>query len=582
MRLFVIEDMTDRCFESGIALRLQAVTLELGFPEDVFELEIPLGYAQDSQIYYLPMPLLQQVAQQINSVPFELEDVTINGEEVELFLASPERVIAWAEFNQQLRQASNLPQASFDEAKRQPKSPMIWQLVGGTAGWVEDLGEGQGGLSYVYILLDQQSEAVLSMKLLPAPPKVQDLQELVYQAVVYPMQDTSGEHSRRPQHIHVDDINLMEILYQPMQLLDIVVKRTEIPQAREVFTKLLDQIGGSKTQAFLNHFDKESLKRFFEASERFFDLEPWERLKANRFVAFKLDDEPWRYCSVMGHMGEEFGLAMFKDWLEVCKFVHNQPTPFELMTGSGATRQIDAVGSVESLSMQEIGFLNAEDILYLQGLGFDDTEYPLPLRMNLEGPMSPFFDLRTYQYLLEGLNKVLGTRRASQISTIKKTFEMDNHRLELRYPAKGDETLVHHEKGYRLVVSAKPLNQGKTLPEVKKELVIETRGDTTLHKLSTTIRLVLGEFYVTGFGTGLEGRETIARHALANLGIEHEDKGTVLWTDRNQGYHGPHLRVAQLEGLSDLWLEQWMTYYPISLMPIDSSFPEGEIRITKQ
>lgn len=587
MRVFFVQEKVERCFESGEKLETQEVQVEFIFTEDVVEFTLPLPYASQSRIYYMPMQFLEDISQRLELLPYDLEAITIDAQETEIFLASAEGYASWKELLAQANQSQNLPQASFLEAKARPLGVMTWELVGGPGAWVDDLGDGQAGLTQIYLLVDADSGAVLSMKMVVGSPNRQDLVELVSQAVVYPMGDVSQSNAKRPARIHTADVSLLELLYEPMQALGVGLKLAEIPSAQAAFESLMQHMGVNQIPHFFSRYDEGEIISFLKAADAFFALRPWERLSGRKYLGFRIDNGDWHYCNVMGQAGEEFGLAMFTDWLELCRFVHNQPSPLHIMMGLGLEKQLKAAGGAESLSLHKISELNAEDIGYLQNLGLKREEYPLSLRLTLESLEMPRFDLETYQVLLQGLTAVLERRSASQISSIKKTLEIEGKRLELRYPAKGFEAMESDLPSYRLHVEAEAKNGPQTLSGVQKELCIEASGDVTLHQLAIAIRNELEGEYVSGFGLGYEmdNQETdqeVERGLEGFLSAMSDSMGTLLWTDRHDGHYGPHLRLAQLEGLQDLWLEQWMNYYPLRLERLNQALPSvGVIKISK-
>lgn len=581
MRLFVVTEAVDRCFESGEALVMQELDIELGFPDDVVEFVAPLAFAKNSRIYYLPMAFLEALARKLELHPSELEDVIIDDEELEIFLASVEGSVPWAQLQEHARQMESLPQASFLAAKAKPQSSETWELTGGAGAWIEDLGEGQAGLSYIYLLLDSESEVILSTKISTSTVTAQDLLELIYQAVVYPMGDSSEQSSRRPARIRVSELGLMELLYEPLQSLGVGLTLAPTTVADEAFASMLSHMGIDRANMFFSHYDEAEVRAFINTADAFYALKPWERLSGTKYLAFRLDAGDWRYANVMGQEGEAFGLAMFYDWLELCRFVHNRPTPFYSILGEDSQRQLRAAGGAESLLLQDLAFLHPQDIVYLQGLGFHREAYPVAMRFSPEGMERPRMSLLEYGILLKGMQEVLASRHADKISSIKKTFSFAGHVLELRYPAKGDEALAH-VAAYRLSIAAKPIKKGHKLPGIKKHLELEASGLVTLYKLSRAIHEALGGLYISGFGFGLEKQEASDDPIWAMLEEFTETMGTLLWANRSGSYQGPHLHLAQLEGLKDVWIEQWDSYYSVKLERLEGAVrPLGDIVITK-
>ena len=135
---------------------------------------------------------------------------------------------------------------------------------------------------------------------------------------------------------------------------------------------------GEDDDPFFSTHDEKAVRAYFDAAHAFYRARPWERIDGEKYVAFRLGDGPWGYLSVLGQMGEEFGLSYFEDWLQLCRFVHNQYTPLDFATGAGEAKPLVAAGALEGLTLEPLHALHPEDIGYLQRLGVKPyvTDHP--------------------------------------------------------------------------------------------------------------------------------------------------------------------------------------------------------------
>jgi hypothetical protein len=295
----------------------------------------------------------------------------------------------------------------------------------------------------------------------------------------------------------------------------------------------------------------------------------------------------------MGQDGQEFGLAMFTDWLQVCRFMHNTPVPLEFMTNQGSLKQLRAADGAESFSLSEMVAYHPEDIHYLQALGIQPAVsglYPVVARFKVVADEpeleDPKFSLPDYTLLLQAMAELLGKRRSQQLSSVKTTLELDGHTVELRYPAKGDETPLQDSKPYRLVIEGNkqelgnrhnPLNQGEDIVVV---------ADSTLYDVAKALRKANNDIYFMGFGFGedtnaAETNGDDEENAFLNLLLTMNDtSGTYLWSSRDDGRYGPHLRVGDIAHLRPLWADSFLTHFKMRLEPLETDVPEG-VRVLK-
>lgn len=271
--------------------------------------------------------------------------------------------------------------------------------------------------------------------------------------------------------------------------------------------------------------------------------------------------------------------------------MHNTPVPFELMTGQGELKQLRAAGAAESVMLSDMPAFHPEDMRYVQRLGIKPLRgdvYPSVTRMAVVDDeaelQDPYFPPPTYTMLMQALTDVMKKRRSQQLSSVKTSLELEGHILELRYPAKGDETPLAENLVYRMTIAgnqdtaykdkSNPLNQGE-------DVVLEVSGDSTLYDIAKTLRKATNEsIWLTGFGFGDDEDDDIQEDELEDDEFEKDDEGpnlmklfaglndtsgTFLWSERDEGRYGPHPRVADIAHLEDLWADRWLSHYAVRL-----------------
>jgi len=249
----------------------------------------------------------------------------------------------------------------------------------------------------------------------------------------------------------------------------------------------------------------------------------------------------------MGQMGEEYGISVFEDWLHLCRFIHNQPTPWEYESGVGPEKAFAAAGAMESMSLGPLPLLHPEDIQYIKQLGIKPAWkglYALVQRFTLEGLEQPHLSLPAYRALLAALAEVFTKRRARTITSIKQTITVGKLPVTLRYPAKGNEPFEDHPPGsFRLVITEE--NESFMARSGVARIEVDAPGEARVDKVGWAIKRACGESYwLTGITSG--------EHAL--------------WSD-HFGRGAPCPRVAHLASIPSLAMEFLASPFPMQVMP---------------
>lgn len=217
--------------------------------------------------------------------------------------------------------------------------------------------------------------------------------------------------------------------------------------AREALSALKEALEPDPIPAYFSNYAENEVKAFFRAANAFFQARPWEVIDGTRFLAFRVGAGPWHYANVMGQAGETFGLAMFGDWLEVCRALNNPETLMEvfenLQQGEEAhPKSLLAAGHAESMSLSSLQALAPEDAAFLGQLNIKPgwrKQYAAVHRYTPAGTATPTFDPFLYTGLMTSLTERARKARGGRVSSIKVASPTARGELEMRYPAKGDE-----------------------------------------------------------------------------------------------------------------------------------------------
>lgn len=517
-------------------------------------LELELGQCEDCKSWYGYLDDLVEVAEHLGWDLDEIEAFYHGSQplHVTVWISALYGAMSWQEFREQEllhAAADDMPRPSDEELQRLLRVAETWELGGRVADWVRSSEDDALQLAHAHLVMD--GHGLLRAHTLSVEQADDEmLLDLVYRAIAHP---SSGIEAARPKQLKIDDEALVEALQVPLSQLGIEVEFGPTPRVREALATVVAAMTGEEaTGPWLSQYAEGEVRSYWKAARALFDAKPWERLDGNKYLAFQRDDGDWYYCTVMGQAGEEYGLAMFEDWLQLCRMVHNAPSMLEIFAGEGELKQLEAAGWSEALTPVPLEMIDPEDASYLKQLGLRPLasgEYPVPYRMTPDGQALVHFSLHTYRALAEGLAALLSRRKAKRISSIKQELEAAGSQLLLRYPADGLEA-VEDAGYYRLTVGGELLG-GEVLRDDDffsqgRTLTVEVPGETKLYRLARTLNQHVGDsLWLRGFGQG-----------------EH-----YLWAD--SGTHaGPHPCVTHLLLLTDLWAESYVARYPVHIEPL--------------
>ncbi len=537
----------DRCPISGELIYAEEVEVTLT-GEDTILVDWVLGRCEHSNRWYgLLIDLLALLEEEEQSIG-AVDGFLLDGEEAQagVFIGPPAEVAPWAFVKDQLGRitapAPTGPPPEPADVRALPQLAESWELGTRVAAWYLDE-QGQHTPNYATIVLDPVV-GIRSHDLKgETPHEAPELARLVLEAAVRPVAGTPG----RPLEVRIEDAGLAEVLSTMLAGTAITVRAAPTPTANDALDEMQQSLRGGDDEPFFAGHDEKTVRAYFRAAKAFYRARPWERIDGNKYLAFRLGDGPWGYLSVMGQMGEEFGLSYFEDWLQLCRFIHNQPTPWEYAMGMDEEKAFAAAGALEGLTLEPLHTLHPQDVGYLQQLGVKPPRkdhYPFVRRFTLEGLESPHLSLFAYQALMDALAQILAKRRARTITSIKQTVTVGEVPVTLRYPAKGTEPFEEHPPGsFRLVITE--VDEAFKARSGVARIEVDAPGDARVDKVGWAIKRACGESYwLSGMTSG--------EHAL--------------WSD-HFGRGAPCPRVAHLASIPSLAMEFLASPYPMQMMP---------------
>ncbi len=478
-----------------------------------------------------------------------------------VLLIEPIGTVPWDEFrhsaqgmDEQLGMAAPEP----DEVAKLDELPEIWQVGYGIVDWIRD-DDGHVDLSYVAVVVDGEGLVRHFDLNLGSPHSPRELARVVREATVRTPPD--GQKGR-PTAVLVGTSELARTLGEALQGTGIDVRVGETPDVEEALAAMAQQMRRTESPPFYSDHTPEQVRAYLSSAEGFFRAMPWERFSAMRFVAFRFDDDQeWAYLSLTGHLGEEYGFAVFEDWLQVCLVAHNPPSYSEYAPDEARHRPLYASGGLEQLTLEPVELLNPEDGHLLRSLEAKPVyagQFPVARRF-VPGPQQedPFLGLEEYGVLMEALTRILKSRRTSRIVRFSQHAQVGALGVELRFPASGVEELLEKPGFFRLIIYGRRTGEEDEILQRRTRVEVDASGDLSVERLARLLREKLG-----------------ARLELTAVLYQ----GFFLWTkDSGRGWPSPTLaHLARLGGVQVEVNYQPYTMRVLTMEPMD----EGEIRIS--
>lgn len=572
--LLWLPEPIDTCLHDDGDLHLHDAELTLVAPGGTPAYVVRLAHCSTCGRWYGLLPVLEEM----------LTDADLTAEAVEAFQVEAERLSAgvhlggrtvpWATFGEQmasLQAAHDQPTPTGEEVAALDQSPLTWEVAQTPAAWIGDEDE-TPELSYVALVHGPNLVRSVDVQVGRAF-EVEELAALVRRAAGVPQ--PPGQPGR-PRAVRVNDEALADALRSALAPMGIDVEVDETPLAHEALTDMTATLSGDAFgPPVFKDTDDAPLRTFFDTAARFYESAPWTRTEGDRFLGVQIDDRPWFFVNVMGQMEEDPGLSVFDDWLTVCRFLHNQRPSYlddvfatlfaedlapEDIGGDGA---FEAAGAMEGLTLHALDELHPADAERLLRASVDPPVgafYPAPRRYDAkQGATAPHIDLDTYRRVMEALMTALERRRATPVTSIKTTLDVDGAEVSLRYPSEGAERPYDGPPAYRLLVHGdrEEMHQPSRLPP-GTTLVVDAPATALFKDIAKAAKKHNERFYEFSL---------------------YEDE-ICLWDDRDSR-RNPSPRVADLLALDDLTVEIGGAVFALTVEgPLDDA--PDEIRVAHE
>ncbi|WP_229779419.1 plasmid pRiA4b ORF-3 family protein [Deinococcus knuensis] len=303
-------------------------------------------------------------------------------------------------------------------------------------------------LPSVTLILNAVTGQILATELIPdATPD--DVLDVVLDAML----DGAGGPAR-PRLIITPDAALAPVLADILTDLDIQVNQQAMPEIDEMFaemtaqisTGLMDEQAAYAPRAFLTDADDATVRAFQQAGARFMAAAPWQTFPPNRLLRASWtapDGTPAQlYALVMGELGQEYGLALYPDWLSYVQHTINS---------FNSDLALLVTGGLESLTMSTEAEFDPQDWARLRaaGLGARTRQAPSLTRFTATGTAQPRTPLHAVIALLNAVSE-RAERRRTTVTSMK--TELDG--VQIQFPAgpRDDLSPAEQEGSVRVVV----------------------------------------------------------------------------------------------------------------------------------
>lgn len=189
---------------------------------------------------------------------------------------------------------------------------------------------------------------------------------------------------------------------------------------------------------FLVGLEPDVVREYVRAFTRFMEAGAWEVLPPDKPLFAAWTDEGGErqslYATVMGDMGESFGVAFFPDWLTYAEQIENSFDQELVVAATGGMEAVIA-GGEDSFAPQDWAYL--KELKLVKGR---HPQLPSLLRMSLEGTLPP----RTPVHVVTGILNVLADR-AEKKGTRATSMKGNSGGVQVTYPGKPRDELRPEE-----------------------------------------------------------------------------------------------------------------------------------------
>lgn len=433
-----------RCPGCQSPLSFHDVTLDVHFEDQTVGFEIEVGHCRTSDMWLADLILVEDALEELELYLGDAEAFSVNDTLVDaaVWMGESTGAIPWEVHRQATKLSAEgrgeVP--SLEAVRTLPQEEETWVLAQAASNLY--LGEGEPSVGHIGLLVTEKG---LVRRFL-VHHEVLGVTELVRLTAEGCSVPPGGLRAVRPRAVRVSDPSVAEALGNELDDLGIEVTVGDVGPAVEALEALQGALEPEPVPSYFIHYAERDVKAFFKAAGGFFGAKPWEVFDGTKFLAFRIDEGPWRYANVMGQAEETYGIATFRDWLEVCKATNNPETMMDMLEalsgGERLPKSLLATGGAESLSLSSLDTLAPEDVVLLERLKIKPSwrkDYAAVQRFTPYGMETPLTDITLYTGLMTVLTERSRKVRGNQVTSLKATLDTPQGQMTIRYPAKGDE-----------------------------------------------------------------------------------------------------------------------------------------------
>jgi hypothetical protein len=457
--------------------------------------------------------------------------------------------IPWGEYQDSLEHSlmsKNLPLPTLAEVTALPITLETWQLALSPISFIAE-GTDPTRVAQVALVVSK-SGLVQGTQIFDHAPEQEELRDLILRSCVHPVM---GARPTRPATLASDDPFTVTKLEAALAGLGIRAVFAPVPLALEAVQSLRDFLPAENVPSIFGSSSEHDVRAYHAASQRFFKAQPWELFEADKPIAFRYNDGPWHYATVMGKASEEYGLSFFEDWLQICRYQNNHPSMLEMIAMQFGDEEfsppgLEAAGAMEGLTLSDLSAFDPEDAQVLHSLKLEPAyhgQYATIHRYNSEtGLEAPVLELNAYTLLASVIAERAAIARGDRITSMKAKLETEQGKIEVRFPSRGDEDSTPGSY-FRLEFTRKA-NEFRSPKSLKAiQVSVWAEGSAKIHRVITKVQqaLVADGERVTSYINGIQQGEY---KLFENRGSKREPSPT----------------LEQLASLENLIVHNWNEY----------------------
>lgn len=348
----------------------------------------------------------------------------------------------WVEQEAPEGRSIDVPVPEVGDVRSLDQDEETWEVgVRQLHAWVMEEADEAPFRPYITMVVSRRGPVVVFSDMTVGEPTANELRDTVLKAMAHPAGGAGDP--RRPTHVITDDAAVAEPLRELLASFDIDCSVGAVADVDDALINLQQFLGHAEDLPGLladPDVTPEQVGDLFYAAAEFYTEAMWEWLFEEDLIAIRYPtpDGPWRFVSVIGNAGWEFGIAVWENINDYTLAATMEPE--------------DAVGMMEyhALTFEEMYDVPPEDVAAQEHYGWpvaDPWSYPFPIvathdvEMERPGPEEIEWYTATLQALVEFAYEMWDEADTDEVSLDPVAMSVtvlvgdDEVDVELRFPA---------------------------------------------------------------------------------------------------------------------------------------------------